>query len=69
MEYVEVDPCPPVLPVTGGDKVVMGEVVALDADPPTPLVEGPEEAEVVVEPAPVGTLAGDEPGCDEDPTG
>ena len=27
------------------------------------------EAEIVVEPAPVGTLAGDEPGCDEDPTG
>lgn len=49
--------------------MVMGEVVALDADPPTPLVEEPEEAEVVVEPALVGTLAGDEPGCDEDPRG
>lgn len=57
------------LPVAGGDKVVMGDVVALDADPPTPLVEGPEEAEVVVEPALVGTLAGDELGCDEDPIG
>lgn len=49
--------------------MVMAKVVALETDSPTPLVEEPEEAEIVVEPAPVGTLAGDEPGCDEDPTG
>lgn len=55
--------------------MVIAKVVVLEADPPAPLVkelegpEEPEEPEDVVGLAPVGTLAGDEPGCDEDPMG